>query len=876
MAVIPADAVLIFESKQSLNTWRKLSQTNIMWEELLGTKVFAELDAETHFIDSILQTHPDISALLNDRSLFISVHPDDNSSRFLFTYNLPNRTYQDDLEDFFELISENGQRPEPSGNNEHVKKLKLRAKKNLFFSFIEGNLVMSKEESLINDCYKSAENGNTAAKNKDFERVIQTAGKKTDANLYVNYKFFPGLLRQFVLPAAKKKIISFSNFASHSGWDIIVKPNALMLSGFTVCSDSSGGEFLDIFRDQKPQPVQITQVLPYNTALMIFYGISDPNAFHLAMKAHMELNDKRSTYENSADSLQNAIHVNPEELIWDNIDSEIALVITEPSNADPAPGTFAVIHSNNIETALSALNTIADSAAAGKETEDTTTYKGHLINRIRIPRLLPHLLGTQFAGINAPHYTTINDYIVFGNSVTALQDFITTFENNKTLSNDKNYQSFAENISAEANFYLYSAIGRSTNLYKHYLSPEYSKDISDNIELYRKFESAGIQFSYNEGMFYSNAYLKYNPVHKQETTTLWESPLDTTLSSKPFLLINHNTKAKEVFVQDDANRIYLISNTGKIIWTKQLQEKIMSDVLQVDVLKNDKLQLIFNTRSKIYMFDRNGNDMKGFPITLKHPATNALSVVDYENSRDYRIFIATEDRKLNCFNAAGETVKGFEAEKTKSPVYLPVQYFRSGNRDNLCAVDVKGMVSILDRHGKIRLQLQEQLAQGIRNFFIDAGKDNSKTTIVASDTSGTVMRISLSGNKEELKFQDFETSPYFDYKDLNNDKTKEYIFVTRTELKVFNADKSLLFSYPFVLPVNQIPQFFLFPDGTGKIGIASEAASELYLFNDNGSLYNSFPLKGKTPFSIGDLNNEGIFNIVTGSPEKSIYVYQLQ
>ncbi len=72
------------------------------------------------------------------------------------------------------------------------------------------------------------------------------------------------------------------------------------------------------------------------------------------------------------------------------------------------------------------------------------------------------------------------------------------------------------------------------------------------------------------------------------------------------------------------------------------------------------------------------------------------------------------------------------------------------------------------------------------------------------------------------------------------------------------------------------PLFFLFPDGSKKIGVVSEEENKLYLFNESGSLYNGFPLTGKTYFSIGDINNEGIINLITGSSDSSIYVYQLE
>ncbi|MCW3102891.1 MAG: hypothetical protein JWO09_1331 [Bacteroidetes bacterium] len=875
---IPASAALIFESRQAKNTWKKLSQTNIMWEELLGTEMFRKLNLQARCIDSILQLNPNVSALLDEHSVFISAHPAGKESfHFLFVYSLPNRTYQPDLEEFLEKQNKGKEIVYADYENRRMGKLEVPGKGTWHFSFVEGTLIMSTDELLLQESIRQLNSGISLARDKDFSKVLTTAGKKVDANVYINYKTFPGMLTQLIRTECRDDLAGLADFAGCSGWDVTVKPNALMLSGFTATDDSSHKSYLDIFSNQKPQSIGLTSIIPSKTALMIFYGISNTTAFRNDYKRYLEASATLPAYEEFIRSAGTAWHLDIEHSMAGWIDNEIALVVTEPAGPDFSDNTFAVMHSNTIAEALASLNAAADSvAAASGERYDTASFRGHVINRLNIPRLLPQLFGPQFNRISNCYFTPVGDYIVFGNSEDALRNFIGSFENNKTLAADKNYISFAENISSEANIYVYSAIARSANIYKNFSSPALSTDIDKRLELFHKFEAAGIQFSSNNNLFYSNVYLKYNPAYKQETGTLWESKLDTTLSARPYLVTNHNTKAREVLVQDDANKIYLISNTGKVIWTKQLHEKIMSEVIQVDVLKNNKLQMVFNTRSFIYMFDRNGNDMKGFPVQLRSPATNAISVTDYENNRDYRIFIACENQRILGYKATGEPVAGFEAERTANPVYLPLQYFNAGNKDHLCAVDVKGKVYIFDRHGAIRVKMKEQLPQGARNFYVEAGKDYKRSYIVAADTLGNITRLSLSGDKEKMKFQDFETSPYFEYRDINNDKTKEYIFLGRKELKVFDAGKSLLFNYEFGDEITQAPQFFLFPDGSGKIGVTSEASGELYLFNDNGSLFNSFPLKGKTAFSIGDLNNEGSFNLITGSADNSIYVYQLQ
>ena len=64
--------------------------------------------------------------------------------------------------------------------------------------------------------------------------------------------------------------------------------------------------------------------------------------------------------------------------------------------------------------------------------------------------------------------------------------------------------------------------------------------------------------------------------------------------------------------------LYLLSNTGKILWKKNVKEKFLGDVLQVDYFANNKLQLLFVTENYIHVMDRNGNYLKDFPVKIKY------------------------------------------------------------------------------------------------------------------------------------------------------------------------------------------------------------------------------------------------------------------
>jgi hypothetical protein len=875
---IPMDAAIVFESKQSKNTWKKISQTNIMWEALLDTETFSQLNKQGTFIDSILQTAPEISQLLDGHSIYISAHETSNNHfDLLYAFSLPNLTYKRSVEDFFEKKITQGklQKQKIEFEGETITSISSPLIRHFYFSVTNGIVVMSSNHKLIEASIHQLKSGVSLTNINYFSKIINTAGENVDATIYINYKKFPDFISPALFPADEKTLAPLTDFADCSSWDISIKPNALILSGFTSSSDSSNC-FLNLFRKQKPQETEVTSIIPANTSMFLFLGMSNIKSFHQDYKKYLKAHKQLQEYNTFCKKINDNFQLDIESLMLRWIDNEMALVITESETSDFTPNSFEIIRSNNIIDAVQVLNQISD-ATKNKETKtDSTSYKSHPINQLNIPDLLPQLLGKQFNKIKSNFYAPLDNYIVFANTSDALKSFIDKFESNKTLSNDKHYLAFSENISTESNVFLYNAIARSKNTYSAFIKEELVKELELKEKLLKKFEALAIQFSSTNKLFYSNIYLKYNPEQKQETSTLWETKLESNISKRPYLLSNHNTKAKDVFVQDDANKIYLISNTGKIIWTKQLPEKIMSDVIQVDALKNDKLQMIFNTRSFIYMFDRNGNDMKGFPIKLRSPATNSITITDYEQNREYRIFIATENKRIVCYKSNGEQLTAFKFDKTSEQIFMPVLYFRANNKDHLCAIDVKGNIYMLNRQGEIRIKLKEKMELGIRNFYVESGKDYAKTFIIAADTIGNIIKISFTDHKESIKIQDFETSPYFDLKDINNDKSKEYIFLSRNKLKVFSQDKTLLFNYEFPIKIAQAPSFFKFPDGSCKIGVVSDESNEIFLFNENGSLFNSFPLNGKTMFSIGDLNNEGSYNLVTGSSENSIFMYQLK
>jgi len=414
--------------------------------------------------------------------------------------------------------------------------------------------------------------------------------------------------------------------------------------------------------------------------------------------------------------------------------------------------------------------------------------------------------------------------------------------------------------------------------YKRDILSEGALEKLDPLELFlRRIPGIVVQFSTEDRLFYQSISCKYTSQIKEKALTVWESLLDSVAAIKPALVINHNTSEKEILIQDEAHKLYLINSTGRIRWKLPLDGPIMGRIYQVDFYKNGRLQYLFNTPDKIHVIDRNGNYVERYPINLRAQASNALALFDYDKSRDYRLFIATEDRRVYVYDLEGNLVTGWKFGRTESPVLGEIQHFRIGEKDYIVFSD-KNKSYVLDRRGKDRIKVKEQVAFSPQNPpDLDMNEREEKPRWISTDTSGNVMAIYLDGSVSTLLTQKVSGDHYFRMGDFNQDGIPEFLVADGDELKVLYQDGSRLFSYRVREEISFMPDIYKFSASDVKIGITDRSRNRIYLVNSDGSLYEGFPLEGSTRFSIGYFaGSDSRFNLIVGSTNNFLYNYSIE
>jgi hypothetical protein len=261
---------------------------------------------------------------------------------------------------------------------------------------------------------------------------------------------------------------------------------------------------------------------------------------------------------------------------------------------------------------------------------------------------------------------------------------------------------------------------------------------------------------------------------------------------------------------------------------------------------------------------------------LPSPATSGLNVFDYVNNRDYRIFIPCENRRVYDYDKEGNILEGWVFDKTDTHVTNPVQHFRVGTKDYIVFAD-QYRTYILNRRGETRVDIEKQFSRSPNNSFIlEEQNSRTKPRLVTTDRQGTIYYIYFDGQVKTQKIKEYSESHYFDYQDINSDDLKDLIFLENNKLEVYNGSGKEIFDRNFDTEISDPPIYFYFSYQDRKIGLVSEEANEIYLLNSNGKLYEGFPLKGNTPFSIGYLDQpKRNFNLIVGNKYSFVFNYSV-
>ena len=413
---------------------------------------------------------------------------------------------------------------------------------------------------------------------------------------------------------------------------------------------------------------------------------------------------------------------------------------------------------------------LEDISRTSRAVGDTLFRESYINNEIRFinqPSFLGSAYHKQYANQSKPYYSFFNNVLIMSDNIDALKTVLMDYDAENTWGRIPEKRRYLENLVREANITQLNNFEYALDPLINSFNPKWKAFFKDHIQLFSSFENFNYQVNGSTDKFIVNAELSFNEsvfnqaVRKQSTneTTLGGIDLktnafgDTTLTSKPFVVKNHNTNGQEIVFQDQSNQLYLVDRTGNILWKKQLEGRINGAIEQVDFYANRKLQYLMFTDSAVHLIDRNGDDVEGFPKPMiSELPVLQYSVVDYDNSKNYRY--ATTDRRGNIYllDKEGNQLEGWAPKAMGSGLRYAPEHVRIRGRDCFVVVETNGTVHLLTRMGEEYEGFPFKIDKTISgDYYIKQGPSFEESLIKWVTEDGEQVSIDFNGKVQSRK-----------------------------------------------------------------------------------------------------------------------------
>jgi hypothetical protein len=761
---------------------------------------------------------------------------------------------------------------------------------NAYLAFTSGILIVSPSEGLVTSALDNRSAGSDIRQQQGFSAVVNAAGKDAD-NLFLLFRNLPGFVRPFIDP---EDIATVTSLAIAGGGDLTVAEEGIFISGFLTTAGAGTGA--DRLRDVVPAECGVHELLPRKTL-----------SYRTVMR-RASLTGETAADPASVNATDLALILSP------YTGSEVTEAVIPDGEKSERVRAFRMTDRQSAEKVLRERLTAKYRSMGLRESHfiaSAMESDGDEATLYRMPfNGVSRILAGAEKGMAGDEWVTFaRSYMIFSSSPEVLAAVLRESDRENTLINDPGFREMEKTMPTKSSFIFWSSGAVLKALASEYLKPEAASSLDERV--LAGISGIGVSLTPSNEMIYTSLSVRYEAGEmygrhgagqsggfataagvnalpagaagtvEQSAVTLadtaalkllWKVKLEAEPVLNPFFFTNHNTGATEIFIQDRNNNIYLISSSGKILWKAAIREQITGEAFMIDYYRNGKLQLLFTGRDYFHLIDRNGNYVDKFPVKMRSPASNTLAVFDYENNKDYRLFIAGEDRKIYAYDRSGTPVRGWNLFSARGKVSDPVAFFRVRGKDYLFVSDDQA-VYVLDRTGNIRVAHQEPLVKAQGSAASLTGGSDPAIIFVAPD--GATVRLRFDGTSERDTVAGLSAAHITGFADIDGDNMTDRITIDQGIVRAFGNSGNRLWTYSTGVTTLRGPWFLSTGSGEKRTAVYDAGKGMLHLIGRNGTAVNGFPHRAGPFFNAGRVTNKNTWNLIVNENDTYICNYEL-
>lgn len=837
-AIVPKDASLIINFSNFENIKKIFLNENIF----RTSQLFENTVKLIKSIDTLAQKNSTLGSLINKNQITISFH------NLLTEKNIPLiiiKTNTSKINKILDHISKD--LPIPTADkyqNVNIYSFELEGK-TYYFIVYKNFIVISQTPLLLEEVIRQEK----FIFDNHLNDIIEKIGYSSNL-IIVNHENVKNSLSEVLSQSFLNRVNFYDNFAKWSVYKIQFNSNNIILDGISFKDEIKKVQYLRLLENQKPKKLDILKFLPEKTAEFCSFNISSISDYLTNYEKYLDAQNITAIYINDLNEFKNTFKTDLYQKISNVWDGNFTVFKLKFNEYDSVFRYFVMLKTSKPKDFFDFIADINKNSGQNSfiiskkiNNENISIYKiPEKANFLRI------LFGKLYNIPQDLNYAIIyGKFVYFSSSAENLEKIFSYLKESKTLENTP-VAAFFDDFVIENNILYFS----NNLLHKKTIASSFNRRITKIIyqefQKFSKYNYLIAQIRTDKDLFLTNIVINNDPKASQFGISIWEKPLKNTISISPVIAYNHLTHEKNLIIIDDSNYIYRFDKKGNLIWAKKIKEPITSKIYEVDFYNNQKYQVFFSTLNYLITIDVTGKEVLERIKQLPEPSPIGASLLDYEENKNYRIFVTLKD-KILLYNSKLEPVKEWSSPPTTTDFCSKVFHFSYKTKDYLVFASLSN-VFITDRKGNIRIKVNKsfQFPNKI-NFYFQPQTQQQQAHFLTTDAAGKIVRIFLNGNVDIKELKTLSANHKFLAADLDKDKNLEYIFAEQNTLYVYNYKGQQIFNYTFNNDISYGPTHLDF-GSYSLLGLSVKDDKRIYFFNSKGKLIEDKIIEATGPFVV--------------------------
>ncbi len=496
-------------------------------------------------------------------------------------------------------------------------------------------VLISESDPLVQSSIRHLQNGVSIMDAAGFAAVSSTVSGKNVAffsNSHARMLMSGIFTRKY---AARHGFVS--DLAQWTAADISKADDTGIYASLTVEFEEDPSDFMNVFTKSEPAASGISRMIPSYTVSAVTLPMKDTDAYISAYQSYMDYRQSLQSYKRKQRELETRTGIKPEDFVR-------RLGVKEVARVD-FPISEGLTSVNLLK--VSKRDTLVFVGTENKSFEDyvPSTHAWPYAS------FISSVFGSFFELPDESCFTYIDGWIISG-SLAAVEHYAKGYALEYTLLEylaDAGQKDMLSSPSVMTSYYSFTAYPKGNGDIFRIGMAEALRSLSEGADCCPAVLSIsngkkGTDIAFR--MPRLTLMKTKAPEHERDTTVV--------VPQGPFRVKNSGTGRMNLFYQNQHGAICLQEEDGKGIWGVPFKGRMCGTAQTLDYYANGKLQILFGSGTSIYLIDRLGHYVSGFPIDLGKEILVGPDVYDFNGTRAYNIMVLHKDNTIEMYNLKGK------------------------------------------------------------------------------------------------------------------------------------------------------------------------------------------------------------------------------